>query len=46
MTDTEWCRRVEQINWVLEFTGQREVNADARERLIKSDNELLGIKDE
>ncbi len=46
MTDNEWCRRVEQVSWVLKFSGQIQVKAEDEERLIASDKKLLGITDE
>lgn len=44
MSDSEWCKRLEQINWVLKYTGQIEFKVEAEEQLIESDKKLYGYE--
>lgn len=42
MTDSEWARRSEQINWVLRYTGVVEVKQKDLELEHKEEIELIG----
>lgn len=42
MSDSEWARRSEQINWVLRYTGVVEVKQKDLELEHKEEIELIG----
>lgn len=42
MSDSEWCKRVEQINWVLRYTGVIEVKQKDLELEHQEEIDIIG----
>ena len=42
MSDSEWAKRVEQVNFALIYTGLRELTPEGLAELIEEENKILG----